>query len=62
MNAVYFWALQYGEVVEVLLPESLRRKIGEGAANIFEKYKEKRLDEPSLSKNCNRSTHTGGFD
>lgn len=39
INAVYFWALQYGSIVEILEPECLRNKIREGLENILEKYK-----------------------
>ena len=38
-NAVYYWALQYGEVAEVLTPEGLRTRIRNGLRNIAEKYK-----------------------
>lgn len=40
-NAVYFWALQYGGVAEVLGPESLRRKIREGLEEMLGRYKKR---------------------
>lgn len=39
VNAVYFWALQYCNVVEVIGPEYLRDKIKRGLENILLKYK-----------------------
>jgi predicted DNA-binding transcriptional regulator YafY len=39
-NAVYYWALQYGSVVEVLAPERLRQRIREGVMEMVEKYDE----------------------
>lgn len=38
-NAVYFWALQYGGIVEVIGPEYLRERIKGGLENILLKYK-----------------------
>lgn len=38
MDAVYFWALQYSKIAEVLSPKSLRDKIREGAINITKMY------------------------
>ncbi len=38
-NAVYYWALQYGGIAEVLAPEPLRRRIREGLEQMLEKYK-----------------------
>lgn len=38
-NAVYFWALQYGSIAEVLAPESLRKQIRDGVEELLEKYK-----------------------
>jgi len=37
-NAVYYWALQYGEVAEVLKPVELRNRIRDGLMNMVEKY------------------------
>ena len=37
-QAMVFWALQYGQVIEVLKPERLRKKIGEAAKAIAGKY------------------------
>ena len=37
-NAVYFWAMQYGSIAEVLYPESLRKKMKEGLEEMMEKY------------------------
>lgn len=39
VNDVYFWALQYGSVVEVIKPDALRNKIREGLESMLEKYK-----------------------
>lgn len=38
VNAVYFWALQYSAVAEILKPDSLREKIKKGAKRIWEMY------------------------
>lgn len=38
VNAVYFWALQYSEIAEVMAPEKLRVKLREGARRIGEMY------------------------
>ena len=38
-QAMFYWAMQYGEHIEVLSPESLREKLGEAARNMVEKYK-----------------------
>ena len=38
IEAVYFWALQYSKIVEVLSPKSLRDRIREGAMNIAKMY------------------------
>lgn len=40
LNATYYWALQYGELVEVIKPISLRNKIIGGIESILSKYKE----------------------
>jgi predicted DNA-binding transcriptional regulator YafY len=39
-QAMVFWALQYGQYVEVLEPKELRENIKEAAATIAEKYAE----------------------
>lgn len=39
-SAMFYWALQYGPYVEVLEPESLRNKIAEAVARMYQKYKE----------------------
>lgn len=39
INAVYFWALQYGQIAEVLCPEGLRDKIRKGLEQMLDKYK-----------------------
>ena len=39
-SAMFYWALQYGPYVEVLEPESLRNKIAEAVAEMYQKYKE----------------------
>lgn len=41
-NAVYYWALQYGSMVEVLAPVALRQRIKQGVKDILEKYEESR--------------------
>lgn len=38
-DAVYYWALQYGSIAEVLEPESLRNKVKKGLTDILNKYK-----------------------
>lgn len=38
LNATYYWALQYGELVEVIKPLSLRKKLKEGIKSILYKY------------------------
>ncbi|MBQ4529767.1 MAG: WYL domain-containing protein [Lachnospiraceae bacterium] len=38
IEAVYFWALQYSRIAEVLSPKSLRDKIREGAISISKMY------------------------
>lgn len=38
-NAVFYWALQYYEIVEVLKPESLRNRIKESLIMALNKYK-----------------------
>ncbi len=40
-NAVYYWALQYGSVAEVIKPEILRARIKNGLAELLDKYTEK---------------------
>ena len=37
-NAIYYWLLQYGGVVEVLEPIALRNKVVEGLKEILAKY------------------------
>ena len=37
-NATYYWALQYGNIVEVVEPISLRNRIKEGLKDILNKY------------------------
>lgn len=37
-NAVYYWAMQYGSVVEVLAPEKLRTRIRTGVFELLNKY------------------------
>lgn len=37
-NAVYYWALQYGGIAEVLAPAVLRQRIREGLEQMLEKY------------------------
>lgn len=37
-NAVYYWALQYGEIVEVIEPERFRKRIREGVEKLWDKY------------------------
>lgn len=38
-NAVYFWALQYGGIAEIIKPIALRNRIKDGLEDILEKYK-----------------------
>lgn len=38
-NAVYYWALQYGSVAEVIKPERLRERIRVGLIGILDKYR-----------------------
>ncbi len=40
-NAVYYWALQYGSVAEVIKPEILRARIKNSIAELLDKYTEK---------------------
>lgn len=37
-NAVYYWALQYGSIAEIIKPWGLRRRIKAGLEDILEKY------------------------
>lgn len=37
-NAAYYWALQYGSVVEILKPEMLRRRLRDGLREMLIKY------------------------
>ena len=37
-NATYYWALQYGGMVEVLAPLALRNRIKAGLEEILKKY------------------------
>lgn len=37
-NALYYWALQYGSVAEVLKPERLRERLRKGLAEMLDKY------------------------
>jgi predicted DNA-binding transcriptional regulator YafY len=39
-KAMRFWALQYGPYVEVLEPESIRRRVKKDLAAMTEKYKD----------------------
>lgn len=39
VNAVYFWALQYGRIAEILSPKSLRVQIRNGLEEMWKKYK-----------------------
>lgn len=38
-NAMYHWAIQYGELVEILSPKNLRVRVKEGLEKILNKYK-----------------------
>ena len=38
-QAMLFWALQYGQSVEILEPKSLREEIRDAVASMWEKYK-----------------------
>ena len=37
-QAIIFWAMQYGEFVEVLEPESVRERIKENIRNMLKNY------------------------
>ena len=37
-TAMKFWAMQYGEFVEIIFPESLRDEIRQTAKDILEKH------------------------
>ncbi|MCM1112089.1 MAG: WYL domain-containing protein [Muribaculum sp.] len=37
-NAVYYWALQYGSIAEIIKPERLRERIKTGLMDMLEKY------------------------
>ena len=39
LNATYYWALQYGELAEIVEPASLRNRIKNGLESMLEKYK-----------------------
>jgi predicted DNA-binding transcriptional regulator YafY len=39
LNAMLYWALQYGNSVEILTPEPLRDKVREAVEGMWEKYK-----------------------
>ena len=39
-NAMFFWALQYGEYTEVLSPENLRAELAETIRKMNERYSE----------------------
>lgn len=41
-NALFYWALQYGTVVEVLSPKDLRDELAKETASLADKYKEKK--------------------
>ena len=41
VNAVYFWALQYGKIAEVIKPIALRERIRDGLMEILLKYEKK---------------------
>lgn len=38
-NAMYHWAIQYGELVEILRPKDLRERVRKGLEEILKKYK-----------------------
>jgi predicted DNA-binding transcriptional regulator YafY len=42
-QAMFYWAMQYGENIEVLTPERLRGKIADAAKGMVEKYKKGRV-------------------
>jgi predicted DNA-binding transcriptional regulator YafY len=37
-NAIFFWAMQYGEHVKILEPETLQERIKQSADNMAKKY------------------------
>ncbi|SFQ26782.1 Predicted DNA-binding transcriptional regulator YafY, contains an HTH and WYL domains [Lachnospiraceae bacterium XBB1006] len=38
-NAFFFWAMQYGQNIEVMAPESMRERVKMAALDIYKKYK-----------------------
>jgi predicted DNA-binding transcriptional regulator YafY len=62
-NAMYYWALQYGDYVEILKPESLRNKMLESVSAMQNKYSlDADLEQYNLSpkprKKKNKKTDT----
>jgi predicted DNA-binding transcriptional regulator YafY len=47
-NAVYYWALQYGECVEILKPQSLRDRILNTVSNMCNRYDTLKYDVDRL--------------
>ncbi|MCH5344271.1 MAG: WYL domain-containing protein [Acetatifactor sp.] len=43
-NAMYYWALQYGEIVEVLKPDKLRERLRHGTEQLLNKYVQNKKD------------------
>lgn len=39
-NATYYWALQFGEIAEILGPKHLRSRVEKGIKNILKKYQD----------------------
>lgn len=51
-HAVYYWAMQYGEIAEVVSPVTLRKRIYKGVKTMMERYEEEKVDEAgSRAKN-----------
>ena len=44
-NSFFYWALQYGQQVEVLSPDSLRERLAGALKSMLEKYRQKDPDQ-----------------
>ena len=40
-DAFFYWAMQYGQSIEVLEPESMRERIRKASQEIYKKYMDK---------------------
>jgi predicted DNA-binding transcriptional regulator YafY len=50
INAMYYWALQYGQYVDVIKPESLREKLHDTISDMYARYSVTELEEDYLPK------------